>query len=69
MTTLELNFINEEGKNSKITLNNPRTDLTAEEVRTAMDEIIAVNIFTTSGGDFKQADSAKLITRDVIDLF
>ena len=69
MTTLELNFRNEKGKNSKMTLDNPRSNLSADEVRNVMEDIIAVNIFTTSGGDFKEVDSAKVITKDVIELF
>ncbi|HHY13915.1 MAG TPA: DUF2922 domain-containing protein [Thermoanaerobacterales bacterium] len=68
-TTIELVFINEEGKNSRISLNNPNTNLTPEEVKDIMDEIIAVNVFTSPGGDYVEAGSARIITREVAELF
>ncbi|QSQ07876.1 hypothetical protein H0A61_00193 [Koleobacter methoxysyntrophicus] len=67
-TTLEMNFINASGKNSRITLNDPRADLTATEVEQVMDRIILANIFNTPGGDLTQIGSARIVTRDVIEL-
>jgi hypothetical protein len=67
-STLEMNFINSSGKNSRITLNDPRADLTATEVEQVMNQIILANIFNTPGGDLAQIGSARIVTRDVIEL-
>ena len=39
-TKLDLNFLTEEGKKKKITLNSPKAELTEEEVTQAMDAIV-----------------------------
>ena len=58
--TLVMTFLNEEGKKTAIRVSNAREDITAAEVATAMDVIIAKNIFTSTGGDLKIKDSARL---------
>jgi hypothetical protein len=40
-----MDFTTELGKSAHITVTNPKDDLTAEQVGTAMDNIIAKNIF------------------------
>ena len=39
----------------------PRDDLTAEEVKTVMDLIVAKNIVSSNSGDLVEVDSALLI--------
>jgi len=63
--TLQMRFITQAGNRVTISLDNPRDDLTEAEVVAAMDQIIAKNIFTTSGGDLVGKDSAQIIDRTV----
>ncbi|MGL4656593.1 MAG: DUF2922 domain-containing protein [Sarcina sp.] len=58
---LVMTFKNEAGKNSQITLKNVKADITAQEVKTAMDAIVTSNIFMTPLGSIKSAHSAELI--------
>lgn len=66
---LEMIFINAAGKNARISVDDPRDDVTPEEVQIAMNDIITLNIFNTSGGDVVQASSARVVTREVTELF
>lgn len=68
MFTLELLFLNEEGKSVKISVDDPRPDVTPEELETAMDAIIAANVFTSSGGNFVEAVGARVIERNVTEI-
>lgn len=68
-TTLRMGFRNQSGNTVSISLDNPKTDLTAAQVEAAMDLIIAKNIFTTSGGDLVSKYDARLITTDTTDLY
>ena len=65
---LELFFLNQDGKRSKISVNEPRADLTDTEVQTAMQNIITANIFNSSGGDLMQVSSARIVTTDITDI-
>ena len=42
-----------------------REDLTAEEIGSAMDVIIAKNAFITKGGDLKGKYNAQIVSRNV----
>jgi hypothetical protein len=66
--SLEMIFENVEGKKSRISVNDPREDLTSEDVQTAMDTIVAKNIFNTSGGDIVKAVSARIVVKDVVEI-
>lgn len=67
---LRLSFLNEEKKKKSMTLANAAGDLTAEEVRAAMDEIVQANVFEKDGVDlYKVPDSAEYIERTVSPLF
>ena len=65
---LQMTFVNEIGDQVRLTIPNIRPDVTQAEVSTAMEAIIAQNIFYTSGGDFKTKYSAQLIRRQVTKL-
>ena len=47
-----------------LTVDNPREDLTEEEVKTAMELIKEKNIFAPGGADFASLVSAKVVETD-----
>jgi len=49
-TTLELVFLDSDGKTVRLSVNDPKEDLNAETIKDAMEQIIAANIFETSSG-------------------
>ncbi|NLW39973.1 MAG: DUF2922 domain-containing protein [Tissierellia bacterium] len=67
-TKLEMNFLDEGGRKFTLSVDDPRIDLTDEEVRTVMDEIISSNIFFTQAGDLVAPDSARIITTTIEEL-
>lgn len=66
--TLQMVFQNATGKNTRISLQDPKDDITPTEVQNAMDIIVAKNIFNTTGGEIVKAVSASIVTRDVAEL-
>ncbi len=69
--TLRMVFLNQAGKNKNVTmtLDNPRSDITTAEVQTAMDLVIARNIFTSTGGDLVSKQDIKIIDSTTDDLY
>jgi len=67
-TNLELVFRNTAGKSAKISVQDPKDDLTADEVQALMDNIVAKNVFETAGGDLIEAVEARLIQKEVVQL-
>lgn len=65
---LEMIFQNSAGKNARISVADPKDNLTPAEVQAAMDTILAKNIFDTTGGDIVKAISARIVTRDVTEI-
>ncbi|WP_347489223.1 DUF2922 domain-containing protein [Desulfoscipio sp. XC116] len=63
--TLQMSFVNQGGTRTTISLDNPKDTLTEAEVVAAMDQIIAKNIFNTTGGDLVAKHSAQVIDRTV----
>lgn len=61
MRVLELSFMKADGKTAKISISNAREDITPEEVKTVMDNMVAKNIFAPGGIDFTEAQGAKVI--------
>ncbi len=66
--TLEMVFRNADGKETVISLADPREDVTKDEVDTVMQDIVAKNIFSTKGGDLVQVVDARIRTRDSVSL-
>jgi len=66
--SLELIFKNQAGKNARLSIKDPREDLTPQEVEALMNDIIAKNIFETPGGDLVEIVGARLVQKDVLDL-
>nr|WP_293839291.1 DUF2922 domain-containing protein [uncultured Phascolarctobacterium sp.] len=62
---LELYFKNEKGKTVTLVVKEPADGLELATVANAQKEIVAANVFTTSGGDLKEAAGASYVTKDV----
>lgn len=65
---LEMIFKNVAGKTTRLSVQDPKDDLTSEEVQAVMDNIIAKNLFSTTGGDIQEAVGARIIIREVVEL-
>lgn len=61
MKRIELFFENEDGKTVKYTLDNPLEPVNPVSVNAAMDEIIAQNVFYSSGGDLVAKKGARIV--------
>lgn len=59
---LEMIFKDTDGTSSKISVDDPKSDLTEETVRSAMNAIIDASVFETSSGELKRAVGASIIT-------
>jgi hypothetical protein len=66
--TLTMSFLNEEGKRAALRLNTVKEGVTELEVQSAMDIILARNVFVTKGGDLKTKDSAVIVSRENTEL-
>jgi len=64
-TKLELEFKDQMGKKFTLSLDEPRDDVTEVEIKAAMDDIVARNIFFTDGGDIVAAAGARIITTTI----
>lgn len=64
-TKLEMEFLDSLNKVTRISLDDPRTDLVPSEIQSAMENIIAQNIFSTKEGDFVAAGKARVITTNI----
>ncbi|WP_164667749.1 DUF2922 domain-containing protein [Virgibacillus doumboii] len=65
MKKLELKFLNEEGKTVTYSLEKPIEPVDSVAVKAAMDEIIAQNAFSSSGGDVVSIKGARVVERNV----
>ncbi len=68
MKKLELIFENEDGKNVTYALDNPVEPADADMVKAAMDEVIAQDIFTSTGGAMVKIKSARIVERNVTEV-
>lgn len=66
---LEMTFRNEQGNRFTLSVLGPRNDLDPLEVQEAMEAIVTNNIFTSNGGDLVEVLGARLVTREVVELF
>lgn len=67
-TRLELIFQNQDGKRVTISVQEPRLDVSPEEVEEAMETIMENNVFESNGGDLVAILGARLVTRQVEEL-
>lgn len=69
-TNLELNFINEEGRNKKVTIRKPVLGLSAAEVAPVMETIVASDIFDAEGLDpYAAPKNARYVRTEVEDIY
>ena len=59
-----MTFKTTDDKKASLTVDNPREDLTEEEVKTAMELIKEKNIFAPGGADLASLVSAKVVETD-----
>ena len=62
---LEMEFLSEINKKYVISIDEPKFDLTHEEVQTAMEAIISDNVFIVSMADLAEVVEARIITTSV----
>ncbi|MDI6812213.1 MAG: DUF2922 domain-containing protein [Desulfitobacteriaceae bacterium] len=66
---LRLSFNTALGSAVSLTLPDPKADLTAAQIEAVMDQIIAKNIFTGTGGDYVSKRDIKIIDTATNDLY
>ena len=67
-TVLRLVFTTENGKKHAMEFNNPKSDITEQQVSDLMQMIINKNIFTTKNGDLTGIADGGVVTRLFHDL-
>ncbi len=67
-TVLRLVFTTENGKKHAMEFNNPKSDITEQQVSDLMQMIISKNIFTTKNGDLTGVADGGVVTRSFHDL-
>lgn len=68
MKTLELKFLNEQGRTVTISVGEPVEPADPTMIAQAMDEIVAQNIFFSSGGDIVSKKGARIVERNVTEI-
>ena len=63
--TIELHFINSEGKVGKLSVDNPKEPVDPVATKLVMDTIIAANIFAGSNMTFVSAKEVRLVEHNV----
>ncbi|MFE8695037.1 DUF2922 domain-containing protein [Cytobacillus sp. FJAT-53684] len=63
--SLELAFLTETGKISRLSIDNPKEPVEVATVKLAMEQIISANIIQTNNGDLVTAEGARLVERNV----
>ncbi|MBY6054046.1 DUF2922 domain-containing protein [Cytobacillus firmus] len=63
--SLEMTFISELGKPTKLSVDNPIEPIDPAAVKATMEQIIAANAFEGNGGDLVLAENARLVERNV----
>jgi len=63
--TLQLNFVTASGKKMMLTVDEPRDDITTEEVESAMSEIISSGAFVIEDLPLESAIGARVVERTI----
>ena len=61
---LLMTFKTSDDKKVSLSIDDPREDITEGEIKSAMDLVIAKNIFAPNGADIVQAVDAKVVVTD-----
>lgn len=64
-TKLEMEFLDEANKKFVISIDQPRADITPEEVGIAMNAIVAHNVFTSAMMDLVSPNEARVVTTNI----
>ncbi|MBD1383284.1 DUF2922 domain-containing protein [Metabacillus arenae] len=67
--TLELQFLNTAGKTVSLSIDSPKEPVVEADIMAVMDSIIAENAFTSTGGAFAAKKGARVIERNVEEVF
>ncbi|MDY0235537.1 MAG: DUF2922 domain-containing protein [Gudongella sp.] len=62
---LEMDFLDALNKNYRISINDPRSDVTDTEVFAVMDQLLTANVFKSNNGDLIAKVAARVVTTDV----
>ncbi len=63
--TLQMIFRNFDGRSTTISISDPDSELTAQDVEDVMDSIVDKNVFQTTGGDIVDKVRAQVVSRSV----
>ena len=66
--SLVMTFLNSQGSKSSLTISAVKDTVTEAEVISAMDAVIAANVFETAGGDLVSRQGAQITERNVTPL-
>ena len=61
---LIMTFKTTDEKSVSLSIDNPREDLTEDEIKSAMELVVLKNIFSIAGSDILKAVSAKVVITD-----
>jgi len=64
-TKLEMEFLDDQNKNYRISIAEPRADLTDMEVFAAMDTLLAAGVFQSRNGSLVDKVGARIVTTTV----
>ena len=64
---LVMGFKTDDGSSTSLSIDDPKEDLTEEQIKTAMDLVISKNIFAPNGLDIVEAVDAQIIVTDTTD--
>lgn len=62
---LELHFLTEMGRTARIVVQDPKDDLTEEEIKAAMQTIVDANAFYSTSGALVDIKEARLVERNI----
>lgn len=63
--TLQMIFLNADGRNATVSVIDPDPELVALDVETVMDSILTRNVFNTTGGDMISKVRSQVVSRTV----
>ncbi|ALC80234.1 MULTISPECIES: DUF2922 domain-containing protein [Bacillus] len=65
--TVELQFLDELGKTVRISISEPKDQLTEAEIFTVMDSILTADVFFGSGGRLVAKKGARIVEKNTVD--
>ncbi|MGG3570920.1 DUF2922 domain-containing protein [Bacillus gobiensis] len=65
--TVELQFLDDLGKSVRISISEPKDQLTEAEIFTVMDSILTADVFFGSGGRLVAKKGARIVEKNTVD--